>query len=82
MARIYGVNPSQIYDWRKQARQAAQEQKAAKLIPVEVMEVVEARETEPNPGCSVVSEAQCIRITITGYMNAAVVRTIVECLAR
>jgi transposase len=66
VARMYGVNPSQIYDWRKQARQAAQQAKAAALMPVQVMEAVEATETEPNPGCSVVIEAQCMRITITG----------------
>jgi transposase-like protein len=82
VARMYGVNPSQIYGWRKQARQTAQEQKAGRLIPVEVMEAVEASETEPSPGCSVVIEAQCMRITITGDLNAAAVRTIVECLAR
>ncbi len=74
--------PSQIYDWRKQTRQAAQQAKAAALMPLQVMEAVEASETEPNPGCSVVIEAQCMRITITGDRNAAVVRTIVECLAR
>lgn len=82
VARIYGVNPSQIYDWRKQARLAAQQAKAAALMPVQVMEAVEATETEPNPGCSVLIEAQCMRITITGDLNAGVVRTIVECLAR
>ena len=82
VARIYGVHPSQIYDWRKQARQAAQQAKAATLMPVQVMEAVGASETEPNPGCSVVIEAQCMRITITGYMSVAVVRTIMECLAR
>ena len=82
VARMYAVNPSRIYDWRKQARQVAQQAKAATLMPVQVMEAVEAAETEANPGCSVVIEAQCMRVTITGYMNAAVVRTIVECLAR
>ena len=82
VARIYGVNPSQIYDWRKQGRQAAQQAKASTLMPVQVMEEVEVSETEPNPGCSVVIEAQCMRITITGDLNAGVVRTIVECLAR
>jgi transposase len=82
VARMYGVNPSQIYDWRKQARQAAQQAKAAPLMPVQVLEAVGTFETEPNPGCSVVIEAQCMRITITGDLNAAAVRTIVECLAR
>lgn len=82
VARMYGVNPSQIYDWRKQARQAAQQAKAATLMPVQVMEAVEASETEPNPGCSVVIEAQCMRITINGDLNAVAVRTILECLAR
>ena len=34
VAQLYGVNPSQIYDWRKQARQEAQQKKPAALVPV------------------------------------------------
>jgi transposase len=45
VARLYGVNPSQIYDWRKQARQAVQQAKAAMLIPVQVAESVQAART-------------------------------------
>jgi transposase len=82
VARLYGVQPWQIYDWRKKARQAAQENKAATLIPVHVTEPDQADTVEPKQGCSVVIEAQSKRITITGLIDAAVVRTVLECLAR
>src|SRR4051794_32994762 len=41
VARLYGVKSWQIYEWRKQVRQAAQRIKAASLLPVEVTESVE-----------------------------------------
>jgi transposase len=78
VARLYGVQPWQIYDWRKKARQAA---RPATLVPVQVTEADEA-ETEPKQSCSVVIEAQNARITITGLIDAVVVRTVLECLAR
>jgi transposase len=78
VARLYGVQPWQIYDWRKKARQAA---RPATLVPVQVTEADEA-EAEPTQSCSVVIEAQNARITITGLIDAVVVRTVLECLAR
>lgn len=54
VARIYGVNASQIYDWRKQARQAVQQAKAATLIPVQVRESAPAAESDQS--CNVVIE--------------------------
>ena len=72
----------QIYDWRKKARQAAQQSKSSTLVPVQVAEADQADKAEPKQNCSVVIEAQSTRITITGMMNTTVVRTILECLAR
>lgn len=82
VARLYGVQPWQIYEWRKQARQAARQGKAAALLPVRVTEPVEASDIELKQACSVVIEAQSARITITGAVDAIVVRTVLECLAR
>jgi ssDNA-specific exonuclease RecJ len=75
------VQSWQIYDWRKKARQAAQPNKAATLIPVHVTEPDQAK-TEPKQSCSVIIEAQSMRITITGSIEAIVVRSVLECLAR
>jgi transposase-like protein len=82
VARLYGVQPWQIYDWRKRARQAVQQSKAAFLVPVHVTEPDQADKTEPKKSCSVVIEARGSRITITGIVDARVVRTVLECLAR
>jgi transposase len=82
VAQLYGVNPSQIYDWRKQARQAAQQVKTAALVPVQVSDDVEAGGVEAKQSCSVLIEAKSARITITGSMNASVVRVILECLTQ
>lgn len=81
VARLYGVQPWQIYDWRKKAREAAQT-KAVTLRPVQVIEPEQTDKAEPKQSCSVVIEAQNARITITGLVDAAVVRTVLECLAR
>ncbi len=82
VARLYGVQPWQIYDWRKKARQAATQSKAAALIPVHVTEADQPDTVEPKQSCSVLIEAQSTRITITGLIDAVVLRTILECLAR
>ena len=82
VAKLYGVQPWQVYDWRKKARQAAQQSKAAALIPVQVTETHDAEKVSPKQGCSVVIEAQSTRITITGLMDAIVVRAVLECLPR
>jgi transposase-like protein len=42
VARVYGVNASQIYDWRKQHRQRMQEGKPSVLLPVHVAECIPA----------------------------------------
>ena len=81
VARLYGVQPWQIYDWRKKACLVARQTKAATLVPVQVTEPDPAK-TEPKQSCSVVIEAQSVRITITGLIDAVVVRTVLECLAR
>ena len=81
VARLYGINPSQIYDWRNKARQTAQPSKAATLVPVKVTDADQAGDTEAKKSCSVVIEAQSTRITITGLIDAVVVRTVLECLA-
>jgi transposase-like protein len=82
VARLYGVQPWQIYDWRKKARQVARQTEAASLVPVQVTEPDETDKVEPKERCSVVIEAQSARITITGLIDAVVVRTVLECLAR
>ena len=82
VARLYGVQPWQIYDWRKKARQAATRSKAATLVPVQVTEPDQADTVEPKQSCSVVIEGQGKRITITGLIDVVVVRTVLECLAR
>ena len=82
VARLYGVQPWQIYDWRKKARQAAQQSKTATLIPVQVTEPDQAEKADPKQSCSVLIEAESARITITGLIDATVLRTVLECLAR
>ena len=82
VARLYGVQPWQIYDWRKKAREAARQSKPATLVPVHVTEPDPSDKGEPTQSCSVVIEAQSARITITGLVDATVVRTVLECLAR
>ena len=81
VARLYGVQPRQIYDWRKKARLVARQSKAATLVPVQVTNPEQA-ETEPKQSCSVLIEAESVRITITGWIDAVLVRTVLECLAR
>ena len=82
VAKLYGVNPSQIYEWRKQTRQAAQQAKTASLLPVRVAESVLSGEIESKQAGSVLIEAQATRVTITGSVEAGVLRTILECLVR
>jgi transposase-like protein len=82
VGHLYGVQPWQIYDWRKKAREAAQQRKTASLLPVEVKETDRTDNREPKQSCSVVIEAATMRITITGLIDATVVHTVLECLAR
>src|SRR5947209_14303860 len=82
VARLYGVNASQIYDWRKQCRQATQGSKAAALLPVHVAEPVQVNAAQIKQDCSVVIEAGSARITISGCIDAAIIRTVLDCLAQ
>src|SRR5437764_10411042 len=65
VARLYGVQPWQIYDWRKKARLVARQTEATSLVAVQVTEPHEADKADPQPSCSVVIESQSTRITIT-----------------
>ncbi len=82
VARLYGVQPWQIYDWCKKARQFGRQSKAAGLLPVHVTEPDQADKIEQKQSCSIVIEAQSTRITLTGSIDALVRRTVLECLAR
>jgi transposase len=82
VARLYGVHKSQIYDWRKQHRLAMQEDKAAELLSVHVTECVAMAAPELKPDCSVVIEARGARVTIGGCIDAALIRTVLDCLAQ
>jgi transposase len=56
IARLYGVNAIQIYDWRKQYRQRMKAEKRSVLIPVQVTESAPAAVPETKQPCnSVVS---------------------------
>jgi transposase len=82
VAKLYGVNPSQVYDWRKRTHKVAQPAKTANLLAVRVAEAVLPGEREAKPAGSVLIEAQAARVTITGSVEASVLRTILECLVR
>ncbi len=82
VARLYRVQPWQIYDWRKKARQVGRQSKAASLLPVHVTEPDQADKIEQKQSCSIVIEAQSTRITLTGSIDALIMRTVLECVAR
>ena len=79
VSRIYGVNASQIYDWRKQHRQRVGKGKHSVLLPVQVAEAVPAAETKQE--CSVVIEARSVRVSMSGGIDAAVICAVLERLA-
>jgi transposase-like protein len=81
VARVYGVNPSQIHKWRKQHRQRMQQSKRSALLPVQVGEGVAAGAAEAKQECSVIMEARGVRVTLSGCMDAAVICRLLECLA-
>ena len=81
VARLYGVQPWQIYDWRKKARLVTRQTKAATLVPVQMTEPDKA-ELKPKQSCSVVIETERARITLTGLIDSVLVRTVLECLTR
>ena len=80
VARVYGVNPSQIYDWRKQHRQRIQQGKRSALLPVQV-EGLNSGASEAKPESSVVIEGRGMRVTMNGCIDAAVICRVLECLA-
>ncbi len=82
VAKIYGVHPSQIYDWRKQYYAGKQSAKTARLLPVQVSEAAQSGATETNQSCGVVIEARSTRVTFNGSIDVAVVRAVLECLVR
>ena len=81
VARVYGVNPSQIHKWRKQHRQRMQQSKGSALLPVQVAESVAGGASEAKQECSVILEARGVRVTVSGCTDAAVVCRLLECLA-
>ena len=80
VARVYGVNPTQIYDWRKQHRQRIQQGKRSALLPVQV-EGLNSGASEAKPESSVVIEGRGMRVTMNGCIDAAVICRVLECLA-
>ena len=75
VARLYGVNASQIYDWRKQHRQKLKAEKRSVLVPVQIAESAPERKEPCN---SVVIEAGSVRVTLNGTIEAGAVATILE----
>jgi len=83
VARLYGVHASQIYDWRKQHRQKMKAEKRSLLVPVQVAERTPLVACETKPECnSVIIEARSVRVTLNGNIEAAVLATLLECLAK
>ena len=79
VARLYGVNSSQMYEWRKQYRQKLKAEKRSVLVPVQVT----GSEPQAKQDCNaVVIEARSIRVTLNGSVEAAIIATVLECLAK
>jgi transposase len=81
VARIYGVNANQIYDWRKQQRQRVGKGKRSVLLPVQVAEGAAIVMPKAKQECSVVIEARSIRVTVNGSIDTAVICAVLERLA-
>ena len=79
VARLYGVNASQIYDWRKQHPQKLKAEKRSVLVPVQI---TESGPEMKEPCNSVVIEARSVRVTLNGSIDAAMVATVLEHLAQ
>ena len=82
IARLYGVNASQIYDWRKQHRQRVKAEKRSVLVPVQVSEGAPVAAPERKQCNSVVIEARSVRVILNGSVEAGVLATVLECLAK
>lgn len=81
-ANVYGVHASQLYDWRKQHRQGLLRDKATALLPVQVAEAGPRAVPEQHQDGRVVIEARGVRMTISGGLDAGVIRTVLGCLAQ
>jgi|SRR5579863_834880 len=79
VARLYGANSSQIYEWRKQYRQKLKAEKRSVLVPVQVTETAPPTKQECN---AVIIQAGSIRVTLNGSVEAGIIATVLECLAR
>jgi transposase len=82
VAKVYGVHASQLYDWRKQHRQGLLKDKTAALVPVQVAEADLCAVPEPKQDGRVVIEARGARVTISGGMDIAIIRMVLDCLAQ
>ena len=82
VAKVYGVHASQLYDWRKQHRQGVLRDKVTALLPVQVADAGPCAVLEPPQECRVVIEARGVRITISGGLDAAVIRMLLGCLTQ
>ena len=82
VAKVYGVHPSQIYDWRKQHRQEKQRSKAGLLLPVQVAEAIQSGVAEAKQPGGVVIEGRSTRVTLDGHIDVAVIRAVLECLVQ
>jgi transposase len=82
VAKVYGVHASQLYDWRKQHRQGLLRDKAAALLPVQVAEADPRAVPEPQQDGRLVIEARGVWVTISGGLDATVIRMVLGCLAQ
>jgi transposase len=84
VAKVYGVHASQLYEWRKQHRQGLLRDKVAALLPVQVAEAdpPAVPESQPPQDGRLVIEARGVRVTISGGLDATIIRTVLGCLAQ
>jgi transposase-like protein len=80
VAKVYGVHARQLYNWRKQHRQGLLGNEIAAMLPVQVAEA--SRCAVPKPDAGVVIEGRGARVTISGSMDVAVIRMVLDCLAQ
>jgi transposase len=82
VAKVYGVHARQLYNWRKQYRQGLLGNEIAAMLPVQVAEASRCAVPEPKPDGGVVIEGRGARVTISGGMDVAVIRMVLDCLAQ
>lgn len=85
VARHYGVNANQVFQWRKLLREGRLDGKPAKsqLIPVRISEIYEEKPlpTFPDRG-TIHIELGRARIRVEGTVDVGALRTILEQLGR